>query len=169
MREGFSIAYKITNIEKDIPILNKALEDLDKVVEAQRQQLQQNTLMQKQLTLIGQSAAKGITASNNAVFTWNGTTSTVSWAPCYVHDSLDRYYPIPAGSQAGLAASTAYWAGWNPVQQTMSFQTNLDALLAISNILILSHIMTGAAGSSGTVGGGGTDPGGSGGGGKQYY
>lgn len=166
---GFTVAYKITDIYKDVPILNKALADLDKVIEAQNQQLQQNHLMQQQFALITQNAAKGVTASNNAVFTWTGSTSTISWAACYVHDSLDNYYPIPAGSQAGLAPSTAYWAGWNPAQQIMSFQTNIDTLLAIRNILILSHIQTGTAAGSGSVGGGGTDPGGSGGGGKQYF
>jgi hypothetical protein len=103
--------------------------------------------------------SRGVPAQNNIVFTWAGSTSTLSWTAGFVKDQKGRFLPIPAGN-AVLNPSTTYWAAWNPVHQTMSFQTSLGAFKGIKNLIVICSVFTGTTAQSGTAGGGGSDPGG---------
>ena len=146
---------RITDVQKDLSKLNRELERIDhfervlrrlegRVKEIKREQIQ---LQEK----------RDVAGTNNLTFTWTNATTTVSWAAGFArdHDGI-RVHHIPAGSRAGLTVNTHYWAGWNPVHQTMSFQANLDTLALIPNTVVLCRIQTGN-GLDGTAGGGGTE------------
>lgn len=150
------MAIKITDIEKDLPMLNKELAKFDSIQQelerVQNQSLKLNTNF-AQLT-----NRRSVISTNNLVLTWSGTTLKLSWPAAYVRDLSQNYFPIPAGTSQPLLASTYYWVGWNPDQHTMSFQTLLDSLTNIPNILVLCQIFTGTAAQTGTAGGGGSVP-----------
>jgi hypothetical protein len=159
------MAFRITNLQTDLPRLNGELQRLD-LHQQQIAELRQQ--LAKALSTAGlEQQANGVPNQNNIIFTWTGGTLTLSWAAAYVKDHLGHYQPIPAGSRV-LAASTFYWAAWNVAQQSMSFQVSIDAFKAIPNELILCNIFTGAGGVNGTAGGGGSDSGGSGLNGGRY-
>ena len=99
-----------------------------------------------------------VVSINNLEFLWTGATSTLSWVAGFVKDKNNKVYPVPAGSRTGLTTSTEYWAGWNPLHQTMSFTTALASLTNIPNMLIVCRIETGA-GVNGNSGGGGREDG----------
>lgn len=160
-----SIAFRITNIETDLPRLNQELQRFD----TQQQQLEEL----RQLVAAGaattavENSANGVPNQNNIAFVWTGGTLTLSWVAAFVKDHAGHYLPIPAGSRV-LTASTAYWAAWNPAQQTMSFQVALESYANIPNMLILSNVFTGTGGQAGSAGGGGSESGGSGFSGLRY-
>lgn len=148
---------RITDVVKDLPILNQALQELDRLSAISIEQQLINTGLQRQI----QSSinTRGVTATNNVTFSWAGSSSELTWATGFARDSNNKYYPIPAGSSGTLSPSTHYWIGWNPSQQTMSFQTSLNALAQIPQILVLCNIFTGTTAQAGAAGGGGTEPG----------
>lgn len=154
------MALRITNIETDLPKLNSELTRLDayenrfKELELKLQQLRTSTSTENK--------TNGVQNQNNIAFSWTGATTTISWTTGYVKDHEGHYDPILAGSQSGFSANTYYWVGWNPVHSTMSFNTSLDALTKISNVLVICQFFTGTAGQSGSLGGGGTVPNGQG-------
>lgn len=158
---------KITNIEKDLPLLNRALEQLA-TLQADHDTVKSN-VAKLNVTLQNFVHLRDAVSTNNVVFMWSGASSTVSWAAAYVKDTLGVTHPIPAGTSQVLSPSTAYWAAWNPEQGTMSFETSLATYSNFPNLIVLSNIQTGTSGGSGSIGGGGTDPGGGGPGGKQYF
>ena len=153
------MALRITDINTDLPKLNTELTRLDeyegrfKNLELRLQNLQNHSTVE--------SKTNGVQNQNNLTFVWTGGTLTISWAAGYVKDHQGHYDPIPAGSQHALA-NTFYWVGWNPVHQTMSFNTNLDQLTKVDNILVLCQFFTGSGAQSGSAGGGGSVPNGQG-------
>jgi hypothetical protein len=163
------MAFKITDISKDLPRLNTEIQRLD--LHQQQITALQTQVGQLQKTLLVDTV-QGPTnhlSQNNIVFTWTGSTLTLSWAPAFIH-SVGNYLHIATGHMV-LAASTYYWMAWNSKHQTMSAQTSYQALLqanGANNLSILCQIFTGTAGQSGPAGGGGTEPGGVGNNGKQY-
>lgn len=108
-----------------------------------------------------------VVSINNMEFLWVAATSKITWVAGFVKDKDSTVFPIPSGEKTGLAASTEYWVGWNPLHQTMSFQTALESLTAIPNILIICRIETGA-GVNGNAGGGGREDGNDGRSGDTY-
>jgi hypothetical protein len=151
------MAYRITDAQKDISILNDALQQLDQIQRNLTQLQKTNNQTQTQLAIVAN--ARGVSATNNIVFTWNHTALTLSWPAAYARDSNNVYYPIVAGVSTPLLANTEYWAGWNPTQQSMSFQTSVDSLVSLPHEVILCNIKTGSTGTSGVAGGGGSTPG----------
>lgn len=160
------MALTISNIETDLPKLNSELSRLDRHTNDIASLKQELSNLKDQVLV--EHLRNGVQNQNNIVFTWTGGSLTISWAPGYVKDHQGHYDPIPAGSQTA-AASTYYWVGWNPVHQTMSFNTSLDALTQSKQVLVLCQFFTGTGGQTGSLGGGGTEPGGGQGlNGKQY-
>jgi hypothetical protein len=149
---------RITDINKDLPVLNDALASIADLQQFVNEQRQQNQALAAKLQTISQQ--KGTTSTNNLQLTWTGSTLKFSWPAAFVRDAFNNYFPIPAGTSQALLASTNYWVGWNAAQQQMSFQVNLNLLTSIVNELIVCQIFSGTAGQSGSAGGGGTDPGG---------
>lgn len=151
---------KITDITKDLPILNEQLERINAIENLVKSHdfflTQINHTLQKQ---IHQQDAAG---SNSLMLTWAGSTGKFSWPAGFIRDITGVYHPIPAGTSVALSPSTYYWVAWNPSQQSMSFQTSLATLQNIPQSLIAFQVFTGTAGQSGSAGGGGTDPGGTG-------
>lgn len=145
---------RITDIQKNLPALNKQLaelEDLRVEVKKLRRLVSQHA---KSLGSIEKT--REFTGVNNITFTWTGATLTLSWSAGSVQDRNENYVPIPSGSRV-LVATTHYWAAWNPVHQVMVFATNLSTINKNPNNLVLCRIHTGAGGASGTAGGGGAD------------
>ncbi len=150
------MATRLTDVKKDLSKLNHELERIDhferilrrlegRVKEIKREQIQ---LQEK----------RDVAGTNNLVFTWTDATATVTWAAGFVrdHDGV-RVHQVPADATGRvLTANTSYWAGWNPIHQTMSFEANLDTLALIPNVIVICRIQTGN-GLDGTAGGGGTE------------
>ena len=154
------MALTITNVETDLPKLNSELTRLDEHERRFKQlELHLNTLRDQVDT---ESTTNGVQNQNNITFVWAGGSLSVSWAAGYVKDHQGHYLPIPAGTSGGLLANTYYWAGWNPIHQAMSFNTNLDTLTKVLNVLIICQFFTGTGAQAGSLGGGGSVPGGQG-------
>ena len=146
---------KITDPVRDIASLNAQLERLDQLERLiKRSEARIELLKRKQTALEERRTTAG---ANNLAFMWTNGTATVSWAAGFVrdHDGV-KIHHIPAGSRV-LTAGTVYWAGWNYVHQTMSFEQNLDTLQLIPNLVVICRIQTGTV-ADGTAGGGGTEP-----------
>jgi hypothetical protein len=149
------MALTITDVQRDLPKLNSELTRLDEHERRFRDlELKLNNLSSHSAV---ESKTNGVQNQNNVAFVWTGGTLTISWAAAYVKDHQGHYDPIPAGSQVALP-NTFYWAGWNPVHLTMSFNTNLDQLTKVENVLVLCQFFTGTGGQTGTLGGGGSVP-----------
>ena len=160
------MALRITNIERDISKLNKELTRLDGV-DQELQRLRQEFFNLKKLQR-QENIRNGVPNQNNVTFTWTGSSGLISWNDGYVKDHHGNYLPVRAGSTAGVN-NTYYWAAWNPVHKTMSFQNNLDTYQKIPNALIVCQVFTGTGAQTATIGGGGSEPGGGSGlNGKQY-
>jgi len=91
--------------------------------------------------------------TNNLVFTWTGSTSTLSWPAGFIRHKNSLNVPVPAGSITGLSANTFYWMTWSISQQKMLAQ--ISAPLQNANNIVLCQVFTGTTGQSGTAGGGG--------------
>lgn len=145
----------ITDAQKDVARLNRELARIDTLQDnLRRLESHIGQLRQRQVELEERRSKAG---SNNLTFAWTDATTTLSWDAGYVRDhDGERVHHVPAGSRAGLTVNTFYWAGWNPVHQTMSFEANLDTLEAIPNIVIICRVQTGN-GVDGTAGGGGSE------------
>ena len=171
------MARRITDITKDLSIVNKEFNRID----AHEARL---TALEAQIGILNLHTqqirdTRQVVSLNNLVFTWTGSTTTLSWDAGYVQDSSLRNYPVPAGSKV-LGASGTFWLAWNPKQGQMATATTLATLVsggitssivtqnAAGNNLIICSVLTGTSGQSGVAGGGGSDPGGSGPCGKQY-
>jgi hypothetical protein len=158
----------------DIVIINSELKRLDLLQATINDHAQQIANLTKHTLQIRD--ARAIPSTNNLTFTWTGSTLTLSWLAGYIQDNSLKNYPVAAGSLV-VAASTLYWLAWNPIQQTMAFNTNLQTLVsglqlpqalatvgasdvAAGNNLVICAVTTGTSGQSGTAGGGGSDPGG---------
>lgn len=154
------IKFRVTDYERDKAKLNRAfalVEQLENEVHHQREQIE--LLRKQQIKLAEQRTTAG---ANDLTFTWTDATTTISWAAGFIRDhGGERVLHVPAGSRAGLTANTFYWAGWNPVHQTMSFEKSIDTLNQVKNIVIVCRIQTGN-GANGTAGGGGSEAGGDG-------
>ena len=147
---------RITNIERDLPALNKKLSELDNL-RTELKQLRQITQQHaKSLTSIEKT--REFTGVNNIEFTWTGGTLTLSWTAGSVQDRNGNYVPVSTGSKA-LSANTHYWAAWNPVHSVMAFAVDLSTLNQNSGNLVLCRIHTGTGGQAGVAGGGGADSG----------
>lgn len=169
------MARRITDISKDLSIVNKEFARID----------QHETLLDQLTRRLGKLEShiaqvrdtRQIISTNNLVFTWTGATLTLSWPAGFVQDSSLHNWAVQAGSLV-VAASTVYWLAWNPRQQHMAFAINLNTLMTgivvgtpnapAGNNLIVCSVKTGTAGQTGTAGGGGTEAGGVGPSGKQY-
>lgn len=163
------MALKINDIVKDLPSLNKELSKFDLHDQQINDLKSQVGQLQKQLLVDTTTGPENHLSQNNIIFTWTGSTTTLSWAPAYIH-SNGTYIHIAAGSLS-LTASTYYWMAWNSIHQSMSAQTNYQNLinaLGSGKLFILAQIFTGTGGQTGAAGGGGTEPGGVGNNGKQY-
>jgi hypothetical protein len=160
------LALKITEIGKDLPQLNRELTRID-THESQIASLKsQFGIVTKHLDEI--KNRREVVSTNNLTFTWTGGTLKLSWAAGFLRDNALKYYTALAGTSLALTASTYYWIGWNPKQAQMSFQTSLDKLTNLGNILVVCRVFTGTAGQSGVAGGGGSEPGGDGVSGATY-
>ena len=157
---------KITDINKDLPILNDKLAQIDQLQVQINQQKQLSAQINQQLAKLN-GTQDGV-AVNSLDLTWTGSTLTISWPAGFVRNTSHDYEPFPAGSQAGLSASTNYWIGWNPFQQAMSIQASINTLQNIRNISVICEFYTGTAGQSGPAGGGGTEVSGTGLNGRPY-
>lgn len=144
----------------DIALLNSLSQQVE-TLQRQVQKLQSESKLQNEDIANLQDTAD-ILYQNTITFSWTGATGTISWNAGYVSDKQGNVIPIPAGSRAGLSASTAYWVAWNPVHQVMAFSTTLSTLIANKNNYTLAGYTTGTGAQTGTAGGGGTDPGGQG-------
>lgn len=133
--------------------------------------------LQKQLTAVGglATASDPVHApqtSNNLVFTWTGSSSTLSWASGWVKDknwsSQNTTVPAAISSAPGqihswnvfagsisLAPSTYFWLGWDPDGQVMRATTDVSSLHGDEDIKIICKLYTGSSSQSGTAGGGG--------------
>jgi hypothetical protein len=151
------VAIRITDIGKDLAVLNQQLAAIDQIRENVTQLQKNNGVLTAQVTKTQQQ--RGIVATNNVVFTWHGASLTFTWPAAFVRDASNNYYPIPAGTSIPLLASTFYWAAWNPTHQTMSWQTSVDALASVATLQIIANVFSGTAAQSGHAGGGGTEPG----------
>jgi hypothetical protein len=117
--------------------------------------------------------AHGPTTTNDLIFTWTGSTSTLSWVAGSIQDKnagaqslqFDKissaagnqhFFSIPAGSQANLSANTSYWIGWDKVHQQMIFNTNLQNLYNNFAILVVCRVTTLTASDTAVIGGGGS-------------
>jgi hypothetical protein len=148
---------KITDIQKDLPVLNRALAQLDQLAAIVKEHGYFFTQIND--TLSGLVHQQDAVASNNLMLTWSGSTLKFTWPAAFVRDTTGKYYPIEAGTSPVLTASTYYWVAYNPNQGTLSFNTNIATLMNIPSSLIICQIYAGTSAQSGTAGGGGTDPG----------
>jgi len=151
------MAIRITDIAKDLAVLNQQLAAIDQIRENVTQLQKNNGVLTEQVTKTQQQ--RGIVATNNVVFTWHGSSRTFTWPAAFVRDASNNYYPIPAGTSIVLQPSTYYWAAWNPTHQTMSWQTSVDVLASIPTLQVIANVFSGTSGQTGTAGGGGTAPG----------
>ena len=118
--------------------------------------------------------------TNNLVFTWTGGTHTVSWPQGFIQDKnaeaqqilgdvfssakgppiLGQHtFNVPAGSQAGLTASTYYWVGWNHAASQMVFTTDAGQLFQDTHMMVICQLYTGTGAQTGVAGGGGSQGG----------
>lgn len=169
------MAFRVTNIQTDIPRLNKELQKFD--LHAQQISELQARIGQLESHIGQLRNTRQVLSSNNVTFTWTGGTLTLSWSNGYVQNNSLENFPVVAGSRV-VSASTVYWAAWNPLQQSMVISSSLQTVLSgivvgspdssAGNNLVICSVKTGTAGQSGTAGGGGSDSGGVGPSGKQY-
>lgn len=161
------MAIKITDIAKDLPVLNQELKKFDVFDSFIQQQQEQNQQLRLQIQQLG--GLKDGTSCNSLNANWDGPTSTLSWPAGFFRDTSHAYAPFPAGKQVGLAPSTDYWLAWNPSQQVMSIHPDINRLMTIQQLLVMCRLFTGTAGQTGPAGCGGTEPVGTGINGKEYH
>jgi len=152
--------------ESGLNLINRKLETFD--LQQKQIMLVKNSLANLNASITDLQNRKQTVGADNLSLTWTGATQLVSWPAAFVYSKEQETFAIPAGSVAALS-STAYWFAWSPSQATMSFNTNLQTLNAINNLIVICQITTGTSGQSGLAGGGGTDPGGVGPIGKEYF
>lgn len=118
--------------------------------------------------------------TNNLVFTWHGGTGVVDWPEGFLQDknansqqvvgsvfssskgpalTSAHTYPVPAGSQSGLSASTYYWIGWNHVGQQIVFTKDVGQIFQGTHTHVICQIFTGTGAQTGVAGGGGSQSG----------
>jgi hypothetical protein len=94
--------------------------------------------------------------SNTLVFTWTGSTLTLSWPAGSIANKNSVNTPVAAGHIANLLASTYYWLAWNAEHQQMVANTDANILFQNSGNLVICKLFTGTAGQTGVAGGGGS-------------
>lgn len=144
---------KITKAD-DLSQLNREFARLD-LLHKQNSELQERvSSLSHQIKQIDIVHAPQTT--NNVLFTWTGSTHTISWPAGSVKNKNNQNVPVDAGSIAGLTASKYYWLAWNAIHKQMVAQLGVEGLLQNPNNIVICQVFTGAAGDSGTVGGGGS-------------
>ncbi len=111
--------------------------------------------------------------TNNIIFTWTGSTTTLSWLAGYIKDKnwqaqtlarpaflstapgLPHIYAVVAG-HITLLPSTYYWLGWDPDHQIMRATVDASSLHGDKDLHIICQLYTGTSGQTGVAGGGGS-------------
>jgi len=151
-----------------LPEVNRALGHIDELKKQIGSLQSQLEATKHQVSLLDLQHAPATT--NNLVFTWTGSTHTLSWAAGSIADKNAggigmndisklggaHNVPVSAGSLPGLLASTYYWLAWNKVHQQMIANQSADVLFQNKNNLVICKLYTGTAGQTGIAGGGGS-------------
>lgn len=138
--------------ETDLREINRQLEQITTVrkqLESLSQKVGNQSAQLKQVDIVHAPAT-----TNNLLFTWTGSTLTLSWPAGSVRDKNGANRPVAAGSIGNLTASTYYWLSWNPVHQVMSAQISAESSLENPGNIVICQLFTGTAGQTGTAGGG---------------
>lgn len=138
----------------DLVQLNKELEKLDAFHSRISQLEKHNASLQQRLDKVETHAAP---TSNNLVFSWTGSTGTISWVDGSVKDKDGNNVPVRSGALVGKSPSIYHWVAWNRVHQQMVAETDVNKLLSNKNNVVICQIFTGTSGQSGVAGGGGTN------------
>lgn len=133
--------------------------------------------LQTKLNNVGQSVnisdpIHAPATTNNAHFTWTGSTTTLSWATSFIKDKnwnaqsvasptaissakgQQHVYTITPG-HLSLQPSTYYWLGWDHAHQTMVATTDASSIHGNHAVHIICQLFTGNGSQTGTAGGGG--------------
>jgi hypothetical protein len=150
---------------ESIAQVNKALQRLDKVEKRLLQVQAGQEQIQKRVSTLDVLHAPQPT-TNNLVFTWTGSTGTISWPQGDIQDKnanstpgatgIVHTTPVAAGSVTGLAASTHYWIGWSTTQKQMLIVNDAHPVINKADIRLICRVFAGTAGQSGVAGGGGS-------------
>jgi hypothetical protein len=148
---------KITSFPTDIPKLNQELARLDQVY--QDVQVIKQQLLGNQINNIMQQQQDQPVTTNNLVFEWLPTSTTVTWQPGYIQNKLGANTPVAGGSMV-LSPNTVYWIYWNPIHQQMLFDdgSNGNVLATNTNNYVVCQVVTGDnTGLNAVIGGGGIE------------
>ena len=144
---------RITSV-KDLSQLNKQLERIEALQKQLNAAQQQIASVHTRLTSIENTHVPS--RSNTVVFTWTGSTHTLSWPAGSVVDRAGVNVAVAAGSITSLTASTYYWLAWNAVHQQMAIAVNVNTLLNIPGNIVICQLFTGTGSQTGVAGGGGS-------------
>lgn len=138
----------------DLVEINRALSHIDDLKKELRSTKQNLEAVKHQVGLLDYLHAPLTT--NNLVFTWTGSTLTLSWPAGSIHDKNLVNIPVQAGTISNLLASTYYWMAWNKIHQQMVANPLADVVFQTQNNLVICKLFTGTAGQTGVAGGGGS-------------
>jgi hypothetical protein len=151
--------------------VNRQIDQLDTVQKQVSNIQQQTSFLEQQVSISDPIHAPQTT--NNLIFTWTGSTTTLSWPQGFIKDKnwnvqtiaaptlkstskgQQHLYTVKAGSLS-LLASTPYWLGWDGVHQVMLANKDASKLHSVYNVHLICQITTGTAAQTGVAGGGGS-------------
>lgn len=138
----------------DLVQLNQQFRKLGELENQFRQLQNDHDLTRQQLLAV---QLQNTATNNNLIFTWTGSTLTLSWATGSLRYKTTSAIPIAAGSIANLLASSYYWLAWNKVHSQMAADVDVTKLASNPTNILICQVFTGTAGQTGVAGGGGSN------------